>query len=316
MQITRNKRLLELTSDVVFKNFFMSENTIEYTAEFINLITGIPKEEIMNNAIFENIELPIIHKNSKQYKCDIIISIASKIINLEMNSSYYEGIIEKNNNYLFRILGDRFHKGDNYFNSKKVIQINIDDFQKYTGDKLIYKFQIKEEETLELETENYESYHICLPYLKKKCYNEKKLNRLEKMCKIFLLDNIEEAYQLTGDDKIMERAIQTLEELSQDDSIIGLYDAEKVEQKILNTKLLYYQKLGMEEGLKEGIEQGIEQGLEKGIEQGIEQGIELGRKQEQRYQQVKIAKNLKEKNIPLDIISVTTELDISEIEKL
>ena len=62
-------KLLNLTSDVIFKNFFMNENTIEYTAEFINLITGIPKEEIMKKAVFENIELPIINKNSKRYKC-------------------------------------------------------------------------------------------------------------------------------------------------------------------------------------------------------------------------------------------------------
>lgn len=80
-------KLLTLTSDVIFKNFFMNENTIEYTAEFINLITGIPKEEIMKKAVFENIELPIINKNSKRYKCDIIIGIAKQLINLEMNAS-------------------------------------------------------------------------------------------------------------------------------------------------------------------------------------------------------------------------------------
>ncbi len=121
-------KLLNLTSDVIFKNFFMNENTIEYTAEFINLITGIPKEEIMKKAVFENIELPIINKNSKRYKCDIIIGIAKQLINLEMNASYYEGIIEKNNSYLFRMLGDRFNKGENYIDGKKIIRINIDNY--------------------------------------------------------------------------------------------------------------------------------------------------------------------------------------------
>ena len=255
-------KLLTLTSDVIFKNFFMNENTIEYTAEFINLITGIPKEEIMKKAVFENIELPIINKNSKRYKCDIIIGIAKQLINLEMNASYYEGIIEKNNSYLFRMLGDRFNKGENYIDGKKIIQINIDNYKKYKGDKLLYRFTIKEDETLE--TENYESYHISLPYLKEKCYNKEKLSRLEKLCEIFLFDDAKEAYKITGDDNVMKKAVRTLEELSQDENIVGLYDAEEVERKVWNTKLLYATKVGTEEGIKKGMKQGIKKGIEQG----------------------------------------------------
>ena len=255
-------KLLTLTSDVIFKNFFMNENTIEYTAEFINLITGIPKEEIMKKAVFENIELPIINKNSKRYKCDIIIGIAKQLINVEMNESYYEGIIEKNNSYLFRMLGDRFNKGENYIDGKKIIQINIDNYKKYKGDKLLYRFTIKEDETLE--TENYESYHISLPYLKEKCYNKEKLSRLEKLCEIFLFDDAKEAYKITGDDNVMKKAVRTLEELSQDENIVGLYDAEEVERKVWNTKLLYATKVGTEEGIKKGMKQGIKKGIEQG----------------------------------------------------
>ena len=257
-------KLLTLTSDVIFKNFFMNENTIEYTAEFINLITGIPKEEIMKKAVFENIELPIINKNSKRYKCDIIIGIAKQLINLEMNASYYEGIIEKNNSYLFRMLGDRFNKGENYIDGKKIIQINIDNYKKYKGDKLLYRFTIKEDETLELETENYESYHISLPYLKEKCYNKEKLSRLEKLCEIFLFEDVKEAYKITGDDNVMKKAVRTLEELSQDENIVGLYDAEEVERKVWNTKLLYATKVGTEKGMKKGMKQGIKKGIEQG----------------------------------------------------
>lgn len=54
----------------------------------------------------------------------------------------------------------------------------------------------------------------------------------------------------------MKKAVRTLEELSQDENIVGLYDAEEVERKVWNTKLLYATKVGTEEGMKKGIEQG------------------------------------------------------------
>ena len=57
-------------------------------------------------------------------------------------------------------------------------------------------------------------------------------------------------------------------------------------------------------GYEKGIEKGIEQGIEKGIKQGIEQGIE------------KVAKNLKAKNVDIEIIKETTGLTDEEIEKL
>ena len=78
----------------------------------------------------------------------------------------------------------------------------------------------------------------------------------------------------------MEEAYETLENISSDEKIIGLYDAEKVEQKILNTRL-------------------------KGAKQeGIEQGI------------ISVAKNLLSQNVDIDIIMKATALTKEEIEKL
>ena len=71
-----------------------------------------------------------------------------------------------------------------------------------------------------------------------------------------MFDDVKEAYKITGDDNVMKKAVRTLEELSQDENIVGLYDAEEVERKVWNTKLLYATKVGTEEGMKKGIEQG------------------------------------------------------------
>ena len=114
-------RLLDLTSDPVFKAFMLSEDTREYTAKLINLITKIPKEEILKHSVFNNVEIPIRNKKDKRYRTDIIITIMNNIINIEMNREYYEGLLSKNDAYKSRIYGDQFDIGDNYLEVKKTI---------------------------------------------------------------------------------------------------------------------------------------------------------------------------------------------------
>ena len=78
----------------------------------------------------------------------------------------------------------------------------------------------------------------------------------------------------------MEKAYETLEEISRDEKIIGLYDAEKVEQKVINTK------------------------------------IEGARREAIQQRNVEIAKNLLEQNVDISIIMSATGLSLEQIEKL
>ena len=321
-------RVLELTSDVVFKSFMLSEETKEYSARLISLITKIPEEEVLKNAVFNNIEIPIRNKKDKRYKADIIITVMKNIINIEMNKEYYEGIFSKNNAYTSRIYGDQFDIGDNYIKIKKIIGINIDNFSRFKGNKFLYKFLPLEEETKEIEDDLRETYHLDLEYLRKKCYNKEKLSELERMCQIFIEEDSEELDELKRGDRVMEKAVNKLEEISRDEKIIGLYDAEAVERKVWNTKLLYAEKLGTERGMKKGIEkgirqgikQGIEQGIEKGIEQGIEQGIEKGKQQglEQgkKDEQLEIARNMLVRGMDKELIMELTNISEEELDFL
>ena len=82
----------------------------------------------------------------------------------------------------------------------------------------------------------------------------------------------------------MEEAYETLENISSDEKIIGLYDAEKVEQKILNTRL--------KSEKQEGIEQGIQQ------------------------EKIEVAKTMLNINMKIEDIMDITGLSKEEIEKL
>ena len=163
-----------------------------------------------------------------------------------MNETYYDGLILKNHAYIDKINSEKYEKGEDYINGIKVMQINIDDFKHYKGNKLLYKFKMLEEETHEEEGSGIISYHIDLSYIKSKCYNESE-SELEKLCLIFTDKKIDKG------DKYMEEAREEIEKLSRDKDIIGLYDAEKVEKKAWNTKMAYATKIGLEQGLEQGL---------------------------------------------------------------
>lgn len=234
-------KLLELTSDVVFKAFMMSDKVTLYKSKLIHLITGI-EEEKLNEAVYVCKEFPVNHKQDKVYRSDIIVEVENCYINIEMNREYYEGIFVKNSMYMSKIRSEELDRGEEYTELKDVIQINIDSFGKFKDKKLVYEFGMREKESGELEYESYKSYHINLDYLRKNCYNES--NELRKVLGLFIMEDKEEL----GNEPYMIEAIEELERISRDEKIIGLYDKEKQDRMIEKTKIKSALKEGMEKG--------------------------------------------------------------------
>ncbi len=309
-------KILELTSDIVFKSFMFSEDTKEYTARLISLITKIPEKEILKNAVFNNVELPVKNKSDKRYRTDIIITIVKNIINIEMNREYYDGLFSKNNAYISKLYSDQFDVGDSYTNISKIIGINIDNFSKFRGNKFVYKFLPMEIETKEIEEENRESYHLDLEYLRNKCYNNDKLSELEKMCQIFIEEDFEHLENLKKGDDVMTKAVNKLEEISKDDKIIGLYDAEAVDRKVWNSKILYAEKIGTERGMEKGLKKGMKEGMKKGIKEGIEKGIEKGFQEGKKNNQLMIVQNMLNKGFDKETIIEITGITLDELNFL
>ena len=309
-------KILELTSDIVFKSFMLSEDTKEYTARLISLITKIPEKEILKNAVFNNVELPVKNKSDKRYRTDIIITIVKNIINIEMNREYYDGLFSKNNAYISKLYSDQFDVGDSYTNISKIIGINIDNFSKFRGNKFVYKFLPMEIETKEIEEENRESYHLDLEYLRNKCYNNDKLSELEKMCQIFIEEDFEHLENLKKGDDVMTKAVNKLEEISKDDKIIGLYDAEAVDRKVWNSKILYAEIIGTERGMEKGLKKGMKEGMKKGIKEGIEKGIEKGFQEGKKNNQLMIVQNMLNKGFDKETIIEITGITLDELNFL
>ena len=80
-------KILELTSDIVFKSFMLSEATRKYKAKLINSITGIPIN-LLEHAIYTSQELRNNHAKEK---------VEEKLRNTELICAKNEGI-EKGKN--------------------------------------------------------------------------------------------------------------------------------------------------------------------------------------------------------------------------
>ena len=95
-----------------------------------------------------------------------------------------------------------------------------------------------------------------------------------------------------------------IEDLNEDEHIIGLYDKDKMDE--------WMKKIDHEEAIKEGHAKGLEEGRAEGLEQGLEQGLKQGSNKKA----LKIAKNMLNENMSLSDIARLTGLTEEEIKKL
>jgi len=142
MEEKTHKKYLELTSDIVFKEFMMSEKTKEFKADLLNAITKIPVKELLK-AEFSSNELVGNSKDDKVFKTDILVQVKNKnILILEMNKYFYDGIMAKTHQYASRILSSELEKGENYIDIKEVIEISFNDFKVMEHNRLINELAI------------------------------------------------------------------------------------------------------------------------------------------------------------------------------
>lgn len=287
------EKLLELTSDTLFKAFMMSEHTNALKARLIHLVTGI-NEDLLLNAEYQSTELPVKNKNDKVYKTDIVVKVEKHLLNIEMNADYYPEFKIKNSEYIHVIASELFEVGEKYDN-RYVVQINIDDFDAYGLNELIYEFRFMEVTHHIIEGQNYASYHINLSKIGNLCYTNDERNELVNILKIFKAESEEELDSLRGE-KYMNEAIDEIKRICKDKKIIGLYNAEKVAKKEMNNRLDYARQQGHDEGFDEGYSSGKEVGMGK--------------------EKLEIARNLLNEDTDVTFIAKVTGLTKEQIEEL
>ena len=256
-QLIKDGKVIPATYDTMFK--IVMSSCPAYVTFLISEFTNIGKDDLLKNIIIQNNELPLSNAKERKKISDFIAKIDKSLINFEMNSEYYDGLLIRNQAYLGKLEGESLNTSESFSNMQRFLQVNFNNFTHFKSDKPILEFVYTDKETLEIETENLKKYHISLPKLEKKYYNGDKLSKLEKALLILKLDKISDLEEISkGDEDLME-AVEKIKEATFDINTIGFYDAEKDRKWKEEAKIDYAKKMGREEGREEGIELGREE---------------------------------------------------------
>ena len=134
------------------KAIFIGEDNI--LAKMISDITGIEYSLLKNNIRLAINEIPISVKDEKAKRCDFIVKVNDKnIINLEFNSSFYSGMINKNLSYLFIAYATATKRNKKYDNNMYAMQINLNCYKENLN-KPLAKYLLQEVDDYQVYTKS------------------------------------------------------------------------------------------------------------------------------------------------------------------
>ena len=250
--LIKNGKVIPGTTDTMFKIVMTSCKS--YLTFLISEFININESDLVKKIIIQNNELPLSNAKERKKISDFIAKVDKSLINFEMNSEYFDGLLIRNQAYLGKIEGESLNASEDYSNMQRFLQVNFNDFIHFKSDSPILEFVYTDIVNGEIETENLKKYHISLPKLEKKYYNGDKLSKLEKALLILKLDKIKDLEEISKDDDLME-AVERIKDATFDINTIGLYDAELDRKWKEEAKIAYYNKIAKEDGREEGREE-------------------------------------------------------------
>ena len=299
------KRMVPLKFDLMFKKVFGDKDDLMPLKKLLECILDIKPK----NITILNPEIIGSSYYDKRTIVDLIVELEDNTqIGIEMNTNVNKYLIARNLRYLFKNIGQELKKGNTYKRLKKYIQINIDCEGKHV--KPIERYKIMETEKYEVLTEDIEIIRVDLPYYVEKCYNKRarELDYKDKFIGLIGIEDISLAKEITKGDASMEEILKKVEDFSDDEEILGAYDAEwhkqQIEESIIQTRLDEEQER-LEKAEAEGLAKGLEKGMVQGLKEGLEQGIE--------QEKINIVKNMLKEQTDINFISKVTGLSIEKI---
>lgn len=281
-QLDEKMDMIPLSYDLVFKSIF--KLNLNLLVDFLNasLKIEIAKDEKIR--ILDS-ELPVTNKNERKKMIDIIVSINDKIfIDIEMNRSKFEYVMERNFNYLDKIATIIFEKGKSIKDINNIqLNLNISPFEEDLED-IIVPYGLL---TQKIYPSNKRLIVKSLALYSKLYYNEGVKTKEIIWYMMLIARTFSKLYELSKqilDEKEVNRLMEAMIEMSNDGFILHEWQKDKMDALVKQNE--------MEGAKQEGIEQGI---MENKIE---------------------IAKNMLKENMDIQTISRLTNLTETDIQKL
>lgn len=288
---------LKPLNDFIFKKLFGEKDDEVILLSFLNaILSKTYTEPLTEIIIIENKELTKEMLEDKTGRIDVRAKTQNgEQINIEVQLTDQYNMEKRTLFYWGKLFLEGIKQGEDYTNLKKVITINLLDFNYLETKDYHSSFHLWEDvEKDYLLSDIVEIHFIELPkFRKSKLENIKEGNKELNRWLSFLQQDISEERleEIIEMDPAIKMAEEKLEKLSHDPDTIALYRAREDSA---------HERANL-------ISTGIRKGIEEGIQQGIQQGIH--------QRNIEVAVNL------LDIlddktISQKTGLSIEEVKKL
>ena len=285
-QLDEKMDMIPLSYDLVFKSIF--KLNLNLLVDFLNASLKIEIAKDDKIRILDS-ELPVTNKNERKKMIDIIVSINDKIfIDIEMNRSKFEYVMERNFNYLDKIATIIFEKGKSIKEINNIqLNLNISPFEENLED-IIVPYGLL---TQKVYPSNKRIFLKSLELYSKLYYNEGVKTKEIIWYTMLIAQTFSELYELSRqilDEKEVNRLMEAMIKMNNDEFILHEWQKDKMDALVKQNE--------MEGAKQEGFEQGVKQGINE--------------------RNIQIAKNMLKENMDIKTISRLTNLTETDIQKL
>ena len=275
---------LKVTNDYIFKRIFAKKGNESILKDLLNAILGIKIKEIEVMAD-TNLEKEIETRKLGILDIKAVLN-NDTIIDIEIQILNRHNMIERTLYYWSGLYNNQLQKGEEYQESKRVIAINILDYNEFTEGPYHEIAKLRREYMYRVLTDKMEIHFIQIPKFKKQRKDMK--TKLDMWMEFISQIDKEGVENAMSKNKEIKKAQEEYEYLT----------GEENERRIafLMDKAIRDEKSSYRDGKQDG--------------------IKLGRKDGEEKKQKEIAKKMKEEKVDIELIIKVTGLNKKQIEDL
>ena len=242
------KITVKLTNNYAFQKIFKNAKIVK---GFLMALLNLKEYEIKKIEISDPFTLGE-NNEEKEGILDIkLVLNQNRKINIEMQNTYQDDWTERSLFYNCRMFTDGFQKGHPYGELPPCIHVGILNFNQMISPNYYHKFYLMDEKTKEIYSRKFQFHMLELKKLK---YAKEKQQRkpLYQWAKLIAAQTWEELEQESKGNKYMERALEEMIKISQDEMERYLYLREEMAESDRVSQMQSAKRIGRKEGEKEG----------------------------------------------------------------
>ena len=281
---------IPLTTDFLFKSLWVKGST-DTKKFFYRVIKRIVGYDVSDFDLRYN-ELPIDTKESVFNKVDIILVAKDRkrIVNIELNKTYYKVLMNRNESYLYKIAGNFYagRKKDKYEKDLLVDQVNLNCFKAKDNEGIsVSEFSMKDKNN-NIDLKSIRLFNIYIPIISISCYNKEE----QLDYKMFEAKSFKEmAMYAKGNKERMSVLKDMIHVMTAEEDLMTPEERRDFSKALEKEIRKNARREGLKEGRVEGRKLGIKEGRIEGQANIVKQLLNSGMSKEELSQRLNMSLN-------------------------